>query len=98
MKSVGVRELKGRLSHYLREVRAGETVVITDRGQVVAEINPPGTSSLPASVPPGLAALARRHLVTLGARTPGYQYPELRPKRRRRVTAAQLLDEERGDR
>jgi prevent-host-death family protein len=35
---VGTKELKNRLSHYLREVRRGEIVRITDRGQVVAEI------------------------------------------------------------
>lgn len=30
MKSVGVRELKNRLSEYLREVRSGEVVLVTD--------------------------------------------------------------------
>lgn len=35
---VGTKELKNRLSHYVRAVRAGETVEITDRGVVVAEI------------------------------------------------------------
>ena len=38
--SVGIRELKGRLSEYLRRVRAGETVVVTDRGQPVGRIVP----------------------------------------------------------
>jgi prevent-host-death family protein len=38
--SVGVRELRSRLSEYLRRVRAGETVVITDRGQPVGRIVP----------------------------------------------------------
>jgi prevent-host-death family protein len=42
MKSVGVRELKNRLSEYLRDVRAGERVLVTDRGEVVAELAPPG--------------------------------------------------------
>ncbi len=35
---VGTKELKNRLSHYVRRVRAGELVEITDRGTVVAEI------------------------------------------------------------
>lgn len=39
--SVGVRELKNRLSHYLRRVRAGDTVRVTDRGEVVAELKAP---------------------------------------------------------
>jgi len=40
MKSVGVKELKARLSEYLRLVRAGETVLLTDRDEVVAELRP----------------------------------------------------------
>ena len=38
--SVGIRELKSRLSEYLRQVKAGETVIITDRGQPVGRIVP----------------------------------------------------------
>ena len=38
--SVGVRELKMRLSEYLRRVKTGETIVITDRGQPVGRIVP----------------------------------------------------------
>jgi prevent-host-death family protein len=40
MKAVGVRELKARLSEYLRLVRTGATVLITDRDEVVAELRP----------------------------------------------------------
>jgi antitoxin (DNA-binding transcriptional repressor) of toxin-antitoxin stability system len=47
MKSIGVKQLKARLSEYLRLVRAGETVLVTDRDEVVAELRPtrrrPGT-------------------------------------------------------
>ncbi len=42
MKAVGIRELKARLSQYLRDVRRGEVVLVTDRGEVVAELRPPG--------------------------------------------------------
>ena len=38
MVRVGVRELRNKLSRYLRLVRQGETVLITDRDEVVAEI------------------------------------------------------------
>ena len=97
MKTVGVRELKNRLSEYLWHVRAGEGVLVTDRGEVVAEISPPGHGATDASVPPGLLALAKRGLITLG--TPGESglYPALR-RTRARDRAAQLLDEERGTR
>jgi prevent-host-death family protein len=98
MKTVGVRELKNRLSEYIRQVRSGEGVMVTDRGQVVAELTPPGQGATDASVPAGLLALARRNLLVLG--TPGDRdvYPALRRARRRKRTAAQLLQNERGDR
>ena len=40
MKAVGVKQLKSRLSEYLRLARSGETVLVTDRDEVVAEIRP----------------------------------------------------------
>lgn len=40
MKAVGIKELKARLSEYLRAVRAGEILLVTDRDEVVAEIRP----------------------------------------------------------
>ncbi len=39
-KVVGVRELKTRLGRYLREVRRGRTIVVTDRDEPVAELRP----------------------------------------------------------
>lgn len=97
MKSVGVRELKNRLSEYLRDVRAGERVLVTDRGEVVAELAPPGHSHEPG-VPAALLGLARRGLVTLGASGDTALYPALPRRRRRKRTASQLLDDERGTR
>ena len=97
MKTVGVRELKNRLSEYLRHVRAGEGVLVTDRGEVVAELIPPGHGAMDDSVPPGLLALAKRGLVTLGASGDARLYPALK-RTRGRYRAAQLLDEERGAR
>src|ERR1700738_5720401 len=41
MRAVGLKVLKNKLSEYVRLAAAGETVVITDRGRVVAEIVPP---------------------------------------------------------
>ena len=39
---VSIRELKSRLSHYLRLMRKGESVVITDRGVPIGRIVPMG--------------------------------------------------------
>jgi antitoxin (DNA-binding transcriptional repressor) of toxin-antitoxin stability system len=41
MRTVGLKVLKNKLSEYVRAAAAGETVLISDRGKVVAEINPP---------------------------------------------------------
>lgn len=38
--TVGARELKARLGKYLRTVRAGKTLIVTDRGEPVAELRP----------------------------------------------------------
>lgn len=35
---VGTREFKNRLSHYLRCVRDGEVIFVSDRGEVIAEV------------------------------------------------------------
>jgi prevent-host-death family protein len=37
---VSVRELKDRLSEYLRRVQAGERLIVTDRKRPIAEIGP----------------------------------------------------------
>jgi antitoxin (DNA-binding transcriptional repressor) of toxin-antitoxin stability system len=45
MKAIGVRELKAHLSRYLRDVRAGEVILVTDRNEVVAELRAPGAAA-----------------------------------------------------
>ena len=47
MRTVGLRILKNKLSEYIRLVATGETVLVTDRDKVVAELRPPtGRSEL----------------------------------------------------
>lgn len=43
MKIAGIRQLKAQLSSYIHQVQAGEVVLVTDRGRIVAEIRPPGS-------------------------------------------------------
>jgi prevent-host-death family protein len=38
--TAGIRELKNRLSEYLRRVKAGETIIITEWGKPVGQIMP----------------------------------------------------------
>lgn len=47
VKTAGIKQLKARLSEYLRLVRAGETVLVTDRDQVIAELRPVGPRPAP---------------------------------------------------
>lgn len=40
MVSMGVRALKGQLSHHLRRVQTGVRITITDRGKPIAVLSP----------------------------------------------------------
>jgi antitoxin (DNA-binding transcriptional repressor) of toxin-antitoxin stability system len=44
MRSVGLKTLKNKLSEYVRLAAGGETVLVADRGRVVAEIGPPNSA------------------------------------------------------
>lgn len=64
MRAVGLKVLKNRLSEYVRLAASGETVLVTDRDRVVAELVPPGAgrSAMPADAQ--LADAVRRGWVT----------------------------------
>ena len=56
MKTVGIRQLQQNASAVIREVKAGEIVEITERGQVVARLVPPAKlNKLDALIAAGLA-------------------------------------------
>ena len=96
MKQVGLRELKNRLSTYVRLVRAGEHVQITDRGQVVADLLPP-TSVKGRDPVTALAGLERRGLLRPPTAEGRVRYPRL-PRLVPSGTVQRLLDEDRGER
>lgn len=83
MKSVGLKVLKNKLSEYVRLAAAGETVVITDRNRVVAEIVPPRRrdeeSFIERGVREGWLRPAKRPFQPLPPRTPipGYKLEQL---------------------
>ena len=62
--TVGARELKTRLGTYLRKVRRGATLVVTDRGEPIAELRPLGSNGSDDEA--GLAVLAAMGVVTRG--------------------------------
>ena len=66
--NVGVRELKSRLSEYLRRVKAGETVLITEHGQPVGRLVPveqPLETRLQAMIQAGLCLWSGKKLESM---------------------------------
>jgi antitoxin (DNA-binding transcriptional repressor) of toxin-antitoxin stability system len=47
MRSVGIKVLKNKLSEYVRLAAGGETILVTDRDRVIAEIGPPDPARSP---------------------------------------------------
>jgi prevent-host-death family protein len=99
MKSVGVKQLKARLSEYLRVVRAGETVLVTDRDEVVAELRTarPRAAS-PQSLEEILDSLSERGDLTRAAIAKGRWTWKIKGLGLSPGSAAALLDELRRDR
>ena len=59
MRSVGLKVLKNKLSEYVRLAERGETILVTDRDRVVAEIVPPEPSRSPVLADAMLAEAVR---------------------------------------
>ena len=64
MRAVGLKILKNRLSEYVRLATSGETVLVTDRDRVVAELVPPERSRSPMLADALLAEAVRRGWIT----------------------------------
>ncbi len=96
-RTVGIRELKNKLSQYLRYVQQGDDVVVTDRGRIVAEIRAPGS---PRNLPdyPRLVERAERGDARMGQPNRPDLYTLMGPVAGPPGLAALLLAEERGER
>jgi prevent-host-death family protein len=70
MSTVGIRELKNRLTQYLRRTKQGEEVIITERGKPIALIQPIRSVEHPVSLEARLAKLAAQGFVTLPTHKP----------------------------
>jgi antitoxin (DNA-binding transcriptional repressor) of toxin-antitoxin stability system len=64
MRSVGLKVLKNKLSEYVRIAAGGETVLVTDRDRVVAEIVPPQAGRSPLLADALLAEAVREGWLT----------------------------------
>lgn len=90
MERIGVRELRRHASCYLRRVKAGETVEVTECGELVALI-----------VPPSPAASTRDRLVYEGRLVPAsrpFSLPRRVPAPPAPPDTASALDDLRADR
>jgi prevent-host-death family protein len=98
MRIIGIRELKDRLSEVIRLVRRNEKVLISNRGEVVAELRSSYETVSGRAVEPGLSDLVAEGRLRLAAASgPPAEVPVL-PSLLPEGAASRLLDEERGER
>lgn len=71
MRSVGLKTLKNKLAEYVRLAASGETILITDRERVVAELSPPSASRSASVADAALAQAVREGLLTPALLPPG---------------------------
>ena len=60
MRSVGIKTLNNRVSEYVRLAASGETILVTDRDRIVAEIGPPQPTRSPLLADSLLAEAVRK--------------------------------------
>jgi prevent-host-death family protein len=94
MKStVGARELKTHMGRYLRLVRGGATLIITDRGKPVAELRP--VAAEVRGLDEVLADLEALGEISIGR---GEPLPERKPHVLGGVPLSETISDEREDR
>jgi antitoxin (DNA-binding transcriptional repressor) of toxin-antitoxin stability system len=96
MRKVGLKVLKNKLSEYVRLANKGETVLVTDRDRVVAELIPPRISQNASTAEAKWDEMVRQGIITPAA-NPNGPLPERTPI----MTLEELLrelDEDRADR
>jgi antitoxin (DNA-binding transcriptional repressor) of toxin-antitoxin stability system len=99
MKSVGIKQLKARLSEYVRLARGGETILVSDRDEVVAELGPARQQApAPDSVDAVLERLARGGQITRAARAGSRRPWSAQPLGLPKESVDRLLDELRDER
>ena len=87
--TVGIRELRSRLARYVRRVKAGTTVIITERGKPVGRIVPVGQS-----VEERTHELARAGLISWSGRKLSTTKPRAKTHGERTVSELLLEDRE----
>jgi antitoxin (DNA-binding transcriptional repressor) of toxin-antitoxin stability system len=96
MRAVGLKVLKNKLSEYVRLAEGGETILVTDRDRVVAEIVPPERTRSPVLADAMLAEAVRHGWITAPA-LPATGVPPRNPVMSFRALQREL-DEDRSER
>ena len=95
--TVNIAEPKNRLSHYLRRVRRGESILVCDRDRVIARIERAGAqASISDDDAAWLDRLARRGVLRRGTGTLSRRWLSRKPRVRADVVAALLQEREEG--
>lgn len=100
--SAGIRDLKNNLSRYIRRLKPGDVIAVTDHGRVVAELRSPASASAPmAEAAPRTERYAR--LVAAGVIRPAVErgdpladWPSTREVALTPGTVADLIAQDRG--
>lgn len=97
MRKVGLKTLKNKLGEFIRCAAAGETILVTDRDRVVAEISPPHSGREGYYPNPRLNDAVRQGWIMPGARRGAVPPPRL-PAVATLEELLQELDQDREDR
>ena len=97
MRSVGIKVLNSKLSEYVRLAASGETILVTDRGRVVAELGPLRETRSPVLADAFLADAVRSGVLAPPALTGAGPLPKPAPVASLDEVLAEL-DESRRDR
>jgi len=92
MSSVGIKELKNRLTYYIRLAKHGEEIVVTERGRPVVLMQPLRTAKDVTALEARLARLAAQGIAVLPARRPSRR---IKPIRMSGTPPSRLILEER---
>ena len=98
VKAVGIKQLKAKLSEYVRLVRSGETILVTERDQIVAELRPARRQPVPRnSLEEELDALAQAGEITRSSAPKGKWVWRSKGLSLRQGIAQELLDDVRSE-
>lgn len=87
--NVGIREVKKSLSRYIRKVKMGETITITDRGVPVAKLSP-----VKDSLPKGILKMVDEGLAFWQGNKPG-QFKPVRKNTLKSKNLSEIVSEDR---